>query len=276
MSQNSQNKQGRGINRKIKILLAEDNDINQLLANKIIQHFGFEAKTADNGNDALQLLMEDDFDVILMDIQMPEKNGIETSAEIRTLTDEKKRNIPIIALTANALKGEEKKYFAAGMNGYLTKPFKEKELYEAIVNVLPEEYLTPAAPEEEDQEKVAVASDETKGPKLYNLDDLRMIQKDDDSFVLNILGLFIQNVPKNASELVIACDNGDWEKVYFLAHKMKSSIDLVNIVSIKDDVRRVELNAKTKANLEEIPEKAANINAIVQRATDQMKEEFGL
>lgn len=278
MSQSTQNRQGRSINRKIKILLAEDNDINQLLANKIIQHFGFESYTADNGNDAIQLLLQDDFDVILMDIQMPEKNGIETAAEIRALPDEKKKSIPIIALTANALKGEEKKYFAVGMNGYLTKPFKEKELYEAIVEVLPEEYLTPVEqPAEADNSATDTAAESPNSTaKLYNLDDLRMIQKDDDSFVLNIIGLFVQNVPKNALELIEASGKGDWDKVYFIAHKMKSSIDLVNLTKVKEEIRRVELNAKTKSNLEEIPAIAVLINDAVQNAAAQMKAEFSL
>ncbi len=276
MSQKEEQKLNRTISKNVKILLAEDNDINQLLANKILQHFGFEAKTADNGSDAIQLLLQEDFDVILMDIQMPVKNGIETAAEIRALADEKKRNIPIIALTANALKGEEKKYFAAGMNGYLTKPFKEKELYEAISSVLPEDYLTITGQEDgEGDGETQVASGEPE-EKLYNLADLKLIQKDDEGFVKNIVGLFINNVPKNASEMVIACDNSDWERVYFLAHKMKSSIDLVNIESIKSDIRRVELNAKTRQNLEEIPEKAALINTVVEKAAAQMKEELGL
>lgn len=274
MSQKTE-KQSRVISKKVKVLLAEDNDINQLLANKILQHFGFEAKTAGNGNEAIQLLLQDDFDVVLMDIQMPVKNGIEAASEIRAMTDEKKRNIPIIALTANALKGEEQKYFAVGMNGYLTKPFKEKELYEAISGILPEDYLEVGEGNEAEagdaEEPVAA-----KVEKLYNLADLRIIQKDDEGFIKNIVGLFIQNVPKNAGELVTACDNGDWERVYFMAHKMKSSIDLVNIDAIRADIKRVELNAKTRENLEEIPAKVAYINEIVEKAAAQMKEEFSL
>ena len=117
---------------KIKVLLAEDNEVNKLLAKSILHHWGLEAKTAHTGFEAIEMLQNEDFDVILMDIQMPEKNGIEATQEIRNLPDEKKKNIPIIALTANALKGEEKKYLAAGMNDYLTKPFKEKELLEVI------------------------------------------------------------------------------------------------------------------------------------------------
>ncbi len=277
MSQKTEQKQNRVINKKVKVLLAEDNDINQLLANKILQHFGFEAKTAGNGNEAILLLQQDDFDVILMDIQMPVKNGIEAASEIRALADEKKRNIPIIALTANALKGEEQKYFAVGMNGYLTKPFKEKELYEAISGVLPADYLEISGGEAEAEAvDEAVAAQEVQEDKLYNLADLRIIQKDDEGFIKNIVGLFMQNVPKNASELVTACDNGDWERVFFLAHKMKSSIELVNINAIRSDIKKVELNAKTRQNLEEIPEKVAYIHAVVEKTAQQMKEEFDL
>jgi len=277
MIQKTNQKPGRVISKKLKVLLAEDNDINQLLANKILQHFGFEAKTANNGTEAVELLLQYDFDVILMDIQMPVKNGIEAATEIRALSDEKKKNIPIIALTANALKGEEQKYFAAGMNGYLTKPFKEKELYEKISAVLPAEYLEASNEETENAGvEIEITENREQDEKVYNLADLRIIQKDDEGFVKNIVGLFITNVPKNSAELVLASDNGDWERVYFLAHKMKSSIELVNIDSIRADIKRVELNAKTKQNLEEIAEKVAYINTVVEKAAAQMKEEFDL
>jgi len=275
MSIKTDTRQSKVITKQLKVLLAEDNDINQLLANKILQHFGFNAKTANNGKEAVQMLLDEDFDVILMDIQMPVKNGIEAAADIRALADERKKNIPIIALTANALKGEEEKYFAVGMNGYLTKPFKEKELYETISGVLPAEYLEDNGHVEGSNGTDTPAA-EDKDEKLYNLADLRIIQKDDEGFVKNIVSLFIANVPKNAAELVIASDNGDWDKVYFIAHKMKSSIELVNIESIRADVKRVELNAKTKTNLEEIPEKVAYINLVVEKAATQMKEEFEL
>lgn len=120
---------------QLKVLLAEDNDINQLLAKSILQYWGFETKVATNGNEALHLLKQENFDIILMDIQMPEKSGIEAAEEIRALPDPVKNQVPIIALTANALKGEEIRYFAAGMNDYLTKPFNEHELYTVITRV---------------------------------------------------------------------------------------------------------------------------------------------
>lgn len=120
---------------KLKILLAEDNEINLLLARSILQYWGFEARVAVNGNEVIDLMQQEDFDIVLMDIQMPEKSGIDAAREIRAMTDPVKNKIPIIALTANALKGEEQKYFAVGMNDYLTKPFTEKELYAVIDRV---------------------------------------------------------------------------------------------------------------------------------------------
>lgn len=122
----------------LKVLLAEDNEINQLLARSVLQYLGFESKTASNGQEAIDLLQQEDFDVILMDIQMPIKGGVEATTEIRNLTHPKKKHIPIIALTASTLKGEEARYLAAGMNAFIPKPFKEQDLYNIIDKVLSE------------------------------------------------------------------------------------------------------------------------------------------
>ncbi|BAV08819.1 PAS domain S-box-containing protein [Filimonas lacunae] len=120
----------------LKVLLAEDNAINQLLARSVIQYLGFESKTASNGQEAIELLEKEDFDIVLMDIQMPVKDGVEATTYIRSMADSKKKNIPIIALTASTLKGEESRYLAAGMNAFIPKPFKEEDLYDIIEKVL--------------------------------------------------------------------------------------------------------------------------------------------
>lgn len=119
-----------------RVLLAEDNEVNKLIAKTILTYWGLETKVAVTGFEVLDLMRKEDFDLVLMDIQMPEKSGIEAANEIRKLTDEKKKIIPIIALTANGLMGEERKYIEAGMDDFLIKPFKESELYEVIKRVL--------------------------------------------------------------------------------------------------------------------------------------------
>jgi CheY-like chemotaxis protein len=120
----------------VKVLLAEDNEINKLIVTVMLRNWGFEVTQANNGIEAISHINTNDYDLILMDIQMPEKDGVEATIDIRNMDDPAKKNIPIIALTADALLGEEKRYFAAGMDAYLTKPFKEQTLYDTIEKII--------------------------------------------------------------------------------------------------------------------------------------------
>src|SRR5207253_9496233 len=109
-----------------------------------------------------------------------------------------------------------------------------------------------------------------------NLDRLHEIENADNEFIREIITVFINNVPANAIKLVEACNNKEWERVYFIAHKMKVNIDLLNMESIKTDIHIVEQNAKSKTNLEQLAGKVTHINKIVLRSQKQMKEDFDL
>ncbi len=124
---------------KYKILLAEDNTINQKVAHRIFSSLGFTIDIAENGKIALDYALKKNYDIIFMDYQMPELNGIEATEALR------KWNIttPIIALTANAMKGDREQFLAAGMDDYLSKPFKVGELL-AVLN----KYLKPVDDEQ--------------------------------------------------------------------------------------------------------------------------------
>src|ERR1700727_2813413 len=115
-----------------KVLVAEDVELNQYLARHILESWDFKVVIAGNGVEALEALGQGSFDCILMDVQMPEMDGIEATQHIRGLPDPVKANIPIIALTATALKGDSEKYIAAGMTDYLAKPFDEERLFRVI------------------------------------------------------------------------------------------------------------------------------------------------
>ena len=120
----------------LKILLVEDNKLNQLLASKALSDWNWRVEIADNGLIALDKLKQGDFDVVLMDIQLPEMDGYEATRYIRTTFDAPKCHVPIIAVTAHAMQSEAKKCHDAGMNGYISKPFSPKMLYEGIMDVL--------------------------------------------------------------------------------------------------------------------------------------------
>jgi CheY-like chemotaxis protein len=121
----------------IKVLIAEDNRMNQLVAKQIFKKWNVELQIANTGLEAVQLLSEKHFDVVLMDLQMPEMNGYEATEYIRdTATTVLDHTIPIIALTADAFPETKSKVIEIGMNDFLMKPFKQEELYEKISKYL--------------------------------------------------------------------------------------------------------------------------------------------
>lgn len=119
--------------RELKILLAEDNTINQLLAQTILNQFGFHVDTAENGKIAVDYIAKNTYDIVLMDLKMPEMNGYEASKYIRTQFVSPKCDVPIIAITADVTKADIENYKAAGMNDYIIKPFDQTELLNKII-----------------------------------------------------------------------------------------------------------------------------------------------
>jgi len=133
----------------LRILLAEDNLVNQRLATRLLEKRGHHVVVAANGREALAALEKDIFDLVLMDMQMPEMDGFEATAAIRQKEKTDGGHLPIVALTAHAMKGDREKCLAAGMDGYLTKPLRPQELEEVL-----KPYLAGPPAEAEPSEKV--------------------------------------------------------------------------------------------------------------------------
>jgi CheY-like chemotaxis protein len=120
----------------LKVLLAEDNAVNQRLAVRLLEKRGHRVVVAANGREALEALEKDRFDLVLMDVQMPEMDGMEATAAIRKKESKSGAHQWVIALTAHAMKGDRENCLAAGMDGYLTKPIRPQELDEVLENCL--------------------------------------------------------------------------------------------------------------------------------------------
>jgi two-component system sensor histidine kinase/response regulator len=118
------------------ILLVEDNAVNQQLAVRMLQKFGHTVKVAENGKEALTNMDNESFDLILMDVQMPEMDGFEATAAIRERERITCTHIPIIAMTAHAMKGDQERCLEAGMDDYVSKPVQAKILFEAVENAI--------------------------------------------------------------------------------------------------------------------------------------------
>jgi len=203
-----------------RILLVEDNPVNQQVVAALLRKQGYEVRTASNGREALDLLGRETFNAVLMDVQMPEMDGLETTRCLRA--DARWVNLPVIAMTAHALKGDRERCLAAGMNDYVPKPVRAKQMFALLdkwigrsAGVLPEPRA--AAPDEAEQpEKM-----ETALPADLNL-ALQHCAGDRD--LLNtVVQTFFDQVPHVVQTLRQGLQGGDWDTVARLAHNLKGS-----------------------------------------------------
>lgn len=125
-----------GKNGPVKILVAEDNEANQFLIKAITKTMDWEITLVENGEEAIEAFKKDNFDLILMDVQMPVMNGYEATKIIRSLEAEKDKHIPIIALTAYAMTSDKDQCIDAGMDDYISKPFKRQQFLDIISHTL--------------------------------------------------------------------------------------------------------------------------------------------
>ena len=126
---------GSGTPRPLKLLLAEDGRVNQLVATRFLEDGGHQVTVANNGLEVIEALQRERFDAVLMDVQMPEMDGYQATAQIRAEEAESGNHIPIIAMTANAMQEDREKCLASGMDAYLAKPVQRDELFQALGQV---------------------------------------------------------------------------------------------------------------------------------------------
>jgi PAS domain S-box-containing protein len=255
------------LTKKLRILVAEDVDINQFLIRHILQLWDCRFTLVENGQLAVEALEAEDYDIVLMDIQMQEMDGIEATRAIRNLPDRRKAAIPVIALTANALRGDFETYIAAGMNDYLPKPFNDTDLYEIILKTLENKEQTTWR-DIDNPEKSPTP------PALYSLETLESMSKGDKKFVHQMISLFIDIIPPLQQQLRDAAAAGNWPEVSQTAHKMKPSLDTMGINSIKNSFRTVEHNAKNQIYTEELNLLISEINQVIDACVEALKHEL--
>jgi CheY-like chemotaxis protein len=199
--------------RSLRILLAEDNVVNQLLASRLLERQGHNVVTAVDGRQALKRLERESFDLVLMDIQMPEVDGFEATAVIRKEELSTGKHLPIIAMTANAMEGDRDRCLAAGMDGYIAKPIQPSDLIEAIENL----HHTSAA-----AEPAASAKCQEQEP----IDTASALARmgGDVELLKEMIVLFLKDLPVMLTNLRAAVTVGDAKTIEHLSHKLKGSV----------------------------------------------------
>ncbi|MFZ4058452.1 MAG: PAS domain S-box protein, partial [Ferruginibacter sp.] len=245
-----------------RILVVDDNDLNRLVACTILKHYAIETFEATNGKDAIELLKMETIDLVLMDIQMPVMDGIEATRIIRKSFSV---TLPLVALTANALKGDNEKYLEAGMNDYLSKPFKEEELLRIVSIWLGKGKAIVAQP------KFDQPIDENK---LYDLSKLKEISKGNAAFVNKMIALFLEQIPSTVAEIKEGFVQDDFDRIYALAHRIKPTIDNLNIHSLKTEIRSIEEFAKNKVGGQQLQGLIDKLERVILEVKDIIIKEI--
>ncbi|MEN8143056.1 MAG: response regulator, partial [Thermodesulfobacteriota bacterium] len=207
---------------EVRILLVEDNVINQKVASAVLDKLGYRTEIAANGLEALESLQKMPFDLIIMDCEMPEMDGYEATRKIREWQDHTdptmrdKGALPIIAMTAHALEGEREKCLAAGMDDFLSKPVSPQNLAELLKNWLSRPGQSPTSHTRPNR-----TDSNTSQPAIIDQQALmRRFSNNQETFRL-LLEMFLGNAPLTIKELREAVSAGDRERIHFLAHKVK-------------------------------------------------------
>lgn len=199
----------------LRILLAEDNDVNQMVAVTLLEKRGHAVVVVGNGREALDALETQRFDLILMDLQMPEMGGLEATAEIRKKEIDSGDHVPIIAMTAHAMKGDRERCLAAGMDGYVSKPLKVQDLVHAVENAVPSIGAVKVAMQEEDSTGAASVID--RGEILARVEgDIELLR--------TMVSLFLADLPKKMNAIQSAIDGENAASLGRLAHALKGAV----------------------------------------------------
>jgi PAS domain S-box-containing protein len=213
----------------LRVLLAEDNPINQKLVVCLLEKEGHTVVVAGNGREALATLERQTFDLVLMDVQMPEMDGFEAAAAIRRAERETGRHLPILAMTAYAMKGDRERCLQSGMDGYVPKPVQPRELFEAICRLVP-----PQAEESDEPRKEVLDRDkalETVGG------DAQLLQE--------LVRVYCSECPRWLAEIRDAISQQDIARLRRAAHTLRGSLDTFGAGSASAAAMRLEAMSRT-------------------------------
>ncbi|MFD2244936.1 PAS domain S-box protein [Pontibacter ruber] len=252
----------------VQVLLAEDNEVNVFLAQSILEGWGLKVDVALDGKEAVKLFDKNNYDIVLMDIQMPELSGIDATHMIRSHADRTKASIPIIALTANALKGDAEKYLSAGMNDYISKPFDEEKLFRKIEALLPHKIASG------NKALQATTGLVEKEQPLYDLSLLYKMSRGNEAFLKRSKQLFVDTVPVTVKDLILKEQASDWVGVSAVAHKLKSTIDTMRIEKLKEVIRYVEVAAKAQEDLPQVSSSVRLVSDVMEKVVAQLQDEL--
>lgn len=251
--------------KNVKVLVVEDIALNQLLMKTLLDDFGFERDVVANGKLAIEKLQKKNYDIILMDLQMPVMNGFETTDYIRNTLN---LSIPIVALTADVTSVDLAKCKAVGMNDYIAKPVDEKALYNKIVNLVKKSSSALAGELNSD-------INSTSKSKCINLQYLTLRTKSDPKLMMKMISLYLEQTPPLIKSMKESFYSKDWDSLHAAAHKMIPSFAIMGIdPDFENMAKKIQEYARTQEQSDQINEMVMKLENVCLQACLELKEEF--
>jgi PAS domain S-box-containing protein len=242
----------------LRVLVVEDNKMNQLVVTKFLDREKIISEVADNGRYALELIRKRNFDLILMDLQMPVMDGFETTSYIR---NELKLNIPIIAFTASSSVNIENKVYECGMNDYLIKPFDPSVFYSIIAKYTNRQITT---------------EESTIIPTMNSMIDLSYLKDasgGNHAFMKDMIDIFLKQTPGYLAQLNDYCKDANWVEFRKVMHKLKPTITMMGIKEGDALVKEIEPKVKKSEELDTVPNLLSNLIRVCETAYDELQKE---
>jgi PAS domain S-box-containing protein len=248
--------------KNIKVLVVEDIALNQLLMKTLLDDFGFKHDSAENGKTAIEKLQNESFDIVLMDLHMPEMNGFEATDYIRNKMNSQ---IPIIALTADVTTADLKKCKAVGMNDYISKPLDERILYDKIIDLLKKPVL---------KQNTSIPADRSK---YVDLTYLNKRTKGNPELMMEMISLYLKQTPPLINKMKQSLYDKDWDSVYAAVHKMIPSFSIIGIhKDFEDMAKKIQEYSSTQKHLDKVQELALQLENICSQACKELEEEVNM
>ena len=244
---------------RLRVLVAEDNAVNQTLMRALLERAGYDPVVASNGLEAVKLFAQDSFDIILMDVQMPEMDGFDATYEILKLQANSGNHVPIVALTAHASPADRSRCLAAGMNDYLAKPIRASALY-AMIDRLTGHHTTVNLVKPKENTTVSSIDWKTGYETVGG----------DEGLLKELLRVFIGNQAKLVQELKFAIESGNHREVRLSAHSFRGSLRHLGIIDASQVAGKIEDTAASDPSLAGVGELFEQFKSIVGNAVKEI------
>lgn len=243
------------------ILLVEDNELNRMVAIAILSDYGLVITECVNGLEAIEYLKDNDVDLVLMDVSMPVMDGLEATSYIRNVLQ--KNSLPIVALTANNIKGEENKCIEAGMNSYVSKPYTETGLVNTMIAAIQKKVKNDIS-----------NTDTTSSESLYNISNIEMLARQDEAFKKRILEVFCADATNTINKLNEAYPNKNFAQIRFVVHAIKVPLHTLNIHSLVTVATQIEKDAAEQNDSTKLKNNINTLISTLQLVIDDIQKNY--